>query len=196
MWQQVGFLADVFAEFKRHGLSIDLIGSAETNVTVSLDPSENLVNSDVLGALCGDLARVCRVKAIAPCAAITLVGRGMRGMLDRLAPLLAEFGRENVHMISQSSNNLNLTFVVDEALAAPMMPRLHELLVKAGAMRVEGDAVFGPTWESLYAPAATDGCGRSGARAERERCSSRKPHAAPTTRRYRDAARRVEELAR
>ena len=38
MWQQVGFLADVFERFKRHGLSVDLIGSSETNVTVSLDP--------------------------------------------------------------------------------------------------------------------------------------------------------------
>src|SRR5204863_465323 len=27
MWQQVGFLADVFHEFKRHGLAIDLIGA-------------------------------------------------------------------------------------------------------------------------------------------------------------------------
>src|SRR5690606_31290989 len=51
MWQQVGFLADVFEIFKRHGLSIDLIGSAETNVTVSLDPSDNLVSSDVLDRL-------------------------------------------------------------------------------------------------------------------------------------------------
>src|SRR3546814_10094878 len=44
MWQQVGFLADIFERFKRHGLSIDLIGSSETNVTVSLDPSDNLVH--------------------------------------------------------------------------------------------------------------------------------------------------------
>ena len=48
MWQQVGFLADVFERFKRHGLSVDLIGSSETNVTVSLDPSENLVTTNVL----------------------------------------------------------------------------------------------------------------------------------------------------
>ena len=46
MWQQVGFLADVFERFKRRGLSIDLIGSSEANVTVSLDPSDNLVNSE------------------------------------------------------------------------------------------------------------------------------------------------------
>ncbi len=67
MWQQVGFLADVFARFKKHGLSVDLIGSSETNVTVSLDPSENLVNTDVLAALSADLAEICRVKVIAPC---------------------------------------------------------------------------------------------------------------------------------
>jgi bifunctional diaminopimelate decarboxylase / aspartate kinase len=57
MWQQVGFLADVFGYFRQHGLSVDLIGSAETNVTVSLDPSENLLDAHTLEALCADLAR-------------------------------------------------------------------------------------------------------------------------------------------
>ncbi|HEY6893823.1 MAG TPA: bifunctional aspartate kinase/diaminopimelate decarboxylase, partial [Rhodanobacteraceae bacterium] len=149
MWQQVGFLADVFAEFKRHGLSIDLIGSAETNVTVSLDPTENLVNSDVLSALAADLAKLCRVKVIAPCAAITLVGRGMRSMLHRLSAVLAEFGALDVHLISQSSNNLNLTFVIDEALADELIPRLHALLIRADALRIEDGAVFGPSWRAL-----------------------------------------------
>ncbi|HET7843459.1 MAG TPA: bifunctional aspartate kinase/diaminopimelate decarboxylase, partial [Xanthomonadales bacterium] len=129
----------------------DLIGSAETNVTVSLDPSENLVSTDVLSALCGDLAKVCRVKVIGPCAAVTLVGRGMRSLLHKLAPVLAEFGQQNVHLISQSSNDLNLTFVVDEAVAQPLIPQLHELLVRAEAMRLEDERVFGPRWDVLYA---------------------------------------------
>jgi bifunctional diaminopimelate decarboxylase / aspartate kinase len=153
MWQQVGFLADVFAIFKQHGLSVDLIGSSETNVTVSLDPSDNLVSSNVLSALCGDLAGICRVKAIAPCAAITLVGRGMRSLLHRLSGVLASFGRERVHLISQSSNDLNLTFVVDEALADGMLPHLHELLVHSGAMPISESRVFGPSWKRLHAPA-------------------------------------------
>ncbi|MFT3791887.1 MAG: bifunctional aspartate kinase/diaminopimelate decarboxylase [Rudaea sp.] len=150
MWQQVGFLADVFEIFKRHGLSIDLVGTAETNVTVSLDPTENLVNTDVLSALCTDLAVICRVKVIAPCAAITLVGRGMRSMLHKFSPVLAEFGSLRVHLISQSSNNLNLTFVVDENVASNLVPQLHDLLIKAEAMRVEDAAVFGPSWMDMY----------------------------------------------
>ncbi len=149
MWQQVGFLADVFERFKRHGLSVDLIGSSEANVTVSLDPSDNLVNSDVLERLCADLAEVCRVKVIAPCASITLVGRGMRSLLHKLSDVLAAFGRERVHLISQSSNDLNLTFVVDESLIDGMLPRLHELLIQAQAMPVEDSLVFGPSWREL-----------------------------------------------
>ena len=155
MWQQVGFLADVFALFKKHGLSVDLIGSAETNVTVSLDPTENLLDSDVVAALAADLAKVCRVKVIAPCAAVTLVGRGMRSMLHRLSGVLAEFGRMRVHLISQSSNNLNLTFVVDEGTLDGLLPRLHELLIRAGALRTDDTTLFGPSWQSLYGKSGT-----------------------------------------
>ncbi len=155
MWQQVGFLADVFDAFRRHGLSVDLIGSAETNVTVSLDPTTNLVDSNVLEALCADLAKVCRVKVIAPCAAVTLVGRGMRSLLHKLAPVLAEFGRERVHLISQSSNDLNLTFVLDESALDGLVPRLHALLVKSGAMRLYDEQSFGASWTQLYTPTAS-----------------------------------------
>jgi len=149
MWQQVGFLADVFERFKRHGLSIDLIGSSETNVTVSLDPSENLVTTNVLEALSADLAEVCRVKVIAPCAAITLVGRGMRSLLHRLSDVWATFGQERVHLISQSSNDLNLTFVIDEADADGLIPQLHAELIRSGAMPVQDATVFGPSWREI-----------------------------------------------
>lgn len=149
MWQQVGFLADVFALFKKHGLSVDLIGSAETNVTVSLDPSENLVNTDVLNALSADLAQICKVKVIVPCAAITLVGRGMRSLLHKLSDVWATFGKERVHMISQSSNDLNLTFVIDEAAADGLLPILHEELIDSGALPVSKGEVFGARWREI-----------------------------------------------
>ncbi len=149
MWQQVGFLAEVFERFKKHGLSVDLIGSSEANVTVSLDPSDNLVNSNVLDALCADLSEVCRVKVIAPCSAITLVGRGMRSLLYKLTDVWSEFGRERVHLLSQSSNDLNLTFVVDEGFAEDLMATLHALLIASGAMPVDEVQVFGPSWNQI-----------------------------------------------
>jgi bifunctional diaminopimelate decarboxylase / aspartate kinase len=149
MWQQVGFLADIFERFRRHGMSVDMIGSSETNVTVSLDPGENLVSGNALEKLAADLAEVCRVKVIVPCAAITLVGRGMRSLLHRLSDIWATFGRERVHLISQSSNDLNLTFVIDEADADGLVPQLHAELVRSGAMPVHDTAVFGPSWREI-----------------------------------------------
>lgn len=149
MWQQVGFLASVFEIFRRHGLSVDLIGAAETNVTVSLDPTENLLDPGVVEALCRDLAAVCRVKVIAPCTAISLVGRGIRSLMHRLSELMRLIGERRVHLVSQSSNDLNLTFVVDEADAGDLVPRLHELLLRFGLLEDDG-AVFGPSWTSLY----------------------------------------------
>jgi len=149
MWQSVGFLAEIFARFRTHGLSVDLIGSSETNVTVSLDPSENLVNTDVLARLSEDLAQICRVKVIAPCSAITLVGRGMRSLMHRLSKVLAIFGNERVHLLSQSSNDLNLTFVIDEADADGLLPVLHAALIDSGAMPVFEVDVFGPSWQDI-----------------------------------------------
>lgn len=149
MWQQVGFLADVFAAFKRHGLSVDLIGSSETNVTVSLDPSDNLLDARTLHSLCTDLALVCKVKVIAPCAAVTLVGRGMRQLMHRLHAVFAEVGSARVHLLTQSANDLNLTFVIDESALTPLLPRLHEALLASGLLCGEDPAVLGPSWTEL-----------------------------------------------
>src|SRR5690606_26167405 len=142
-------LADIFECFRRHGLSVDLIGSSETNVTVSLDPSENLVSTDVLARLSEDLAQSCRLKVIAPCAAITLVGRGMRSLLHKLSDVWATFDRERVHLISQSSNDLNLTFVIDEADAEGLMQEIHDELIASGAMPARDTDVCGPRWREI-----------------------------------------------
>ncbi|WP_374012126.1 bifunctional aspartate kinase/diaminopimelate decarboxylase [Pseudoxanthomonas koreensis] len=149
MWQQVGYLADVFELFRKHALSVDLIGTSQTNVTVSLDPSENLLSQDVLSALAADLEKIGRVKVIVPCAAITLVGRGMRSLLHMLPEVFSNFGHERVHMISQSSNDLNLTFVIDEADAEGLLPQLHAALIDSGAMPAQETEVFGPRWREI-----------------------------------------------
>jgi hypothetical protein len=107
------------------------------------------VTTNVLERLSADLSEVCRVKVIAPCAAITLVGRGMRSLLHKLSDVWATFGQERVHLISQSSNDLNLTFVIDEADAEGMLPQLHAELIRGGAMPVQAATVFGPSWKDI-----------------------------------------------
>jgi diaminopimelate decarboxylase/aspartate kinase len=146
MWQQVGFLADAFAVFKEHGLSIDLVSTSETNVTVSLDPAANTLTPAAMDALVVDLAKLCRVEVIGPCAAVSLVGRRIRGILHKLGDALELFEEQKVHLVTQAANDLNITFVVDEDQGDRLVSRLHEITIHNSP-----DArILGPTWEELY----------------------------------------------
>ena len=146
MWHQVGFLADVFQEFKRHGLSVDLVSTSETNVTVSLDPQVNTLDGEALARLQRELARLCRAEIIGPCASVSLVGRNIRSILHQLGPALELFAEQRIYLVSQAANDLNLTFVVDESQGDRLVEGLHHLLVEP----VRDDAVLGPSWQQLF----------------------------------------------
>lgn len=145
MWQEVGFLAEVFACFARHGLSIDAVSTSETNVTVSLDPGANALEPAVMKSLLAELAGRCEARVIAPAASLSLVGRGIRAILHELGPVLEFFEELTVHMLTQSASDLNLTFFVDEEESDRLVRELHALLFGNAAE----SAVLGPTWSEL-----------------------------------------------
>lgn len=146
MWQRVGFLAEAFATFARHGLSIDQVSTSETNVTVSLDPGANVIEEAALAAVSRDLEPLCEPRVISPTAALSLVGRGIRGILHELSPVLEVFEEMKVHLVTQAANDLNLTFVVDEDQSDRLVKQLHALLFGHQAE----NAVFGPTWAEMF----------------------------------------------
>jgi diaminopimelate decarboxylase/aspartate kinase len=149
MWHSVGFLADAFQVFKEHGLSIDLVSTSETSVTVSLDPAANTLDKATVDALLGDLAKLCRVQVIGPCAAVSLVGRNIRAILHRLGDALELFEEQKIYLVTQAANDLNITFVIDEAQGDRLVGRLHEIAIR----KMTADRVLGPTWEELYGAA-------------------------------------------
>jgi diaminopimelate decarboxylase/aspartate kinase len=148
MWHQVGFLADAFQVFKDHGLSVDLVSTSETNVTVSLDPAANALDPAIIEGLVRDLSGLCRAHVIGPCAALSLVGRNIRGILHDLGEAFELFEEQKIYLVSQAANDLNFTFVIDEAQADRLVQQLHDLLIRPSG----ADRIWGPTWEQLYAP--------------------------------------------
>ncbi|MGB0514500.1 MAG: aspartate kinase, partial [Wenzhouxiangellaceae bacterium] len=115
MWQQVGFLADVFGVFRDHGLSIDLVSTSESNVTLTLDPGVNPIDEATLSRLAAELGRHAQVDINTECATVSLVGLGIRTILHRLGPALEVFEQRRIFQVSQAANDLNFTVVVDEA---------------------------------------------------------------------------------
>ena len=130
MWQQVGFLADVFTTFKSYGFSVDLLSSSESNITLSLDSSAKLRDRASLDALMEALNVFCRAKVIEPCSAVSLIGHHIRTVLPQLGSALEVFDDQQVHLMSLASNDLNLTFVVDESKADKLCQKLHSMLIE------------------------------------------------------------------
>ncbi len=151
MWHQVGFLADAFQIFKQQGLSVDLISTSETNVTVSLDPTANTLDAAAVDRLSQALSALCGVNILGPCASLSLLGSNIRGILPELGSAFELFQDRKIHLVSQAANDLNFTFVIDEAEGDRLVQQLHERLIQ----RIGSDGVLGPTWAELFAvPAA------------------------------------------
>ncbi len=152
MWHQVGFLADAFQIFKQQGLSVDLISTSETNVTVSLDPTANTLDAAAVDRLSHALSALCGVNILGPCASLSLLGSNIRGILPELGSAFELFQDRKIHLVSQAANDLNFTFVIDEAEGDRLVQQLHERLIQ----RIGSDGVLGPTWAELFAvPAAS-----------------------------------------
>ena len=147
MWHEVGFLAKAFAAFSDNGVSVDLVSTSETNVTVSIDTSDGMLSDDVEESLVDDLEKLCRVRVISNCSAVSLVGRKIRTIIPRLAPALEVFEEERIHLMSQAANDLNLSFVVDKQQGPRLVGKLHATIIrKKGA-----STVFGSSWDRLFA---------------------------------------------
>jgi len=130
MWQKIGFLADVFAAFKKYGYSVDLIATSESNITLSLDNNDLLPNRNNLEYLLAELNVFCKARIIEPCSAVSLVGHDIRRVLPQLGSTLELFDNKQVHLMSLASNDLNLTFVVDESQSQKLCQDLHALLIE------------------------------------------------------------------
>ncbi len=146
MWHEVGFLADAFQIFKRHGLSVDLVSTSETNVTVSLDPAANSLDQAQIERLERELSALCRVQVLGPCASVSLVGRNIRAILHQLGDAFELFAEQRVYLLSQAANDLNFSFIVDEEQGERLVNELHERLIRP----VRAGSILGPTWEQLF----------------------------------------------
>lgn len=145
MWQEVGFFAQATQVLANAGLSLDLVSTSESNITLSLDASANLLDEALLERVIAELSAFCRVEVIRPCAAVSLVGNRIRGMLHRLGPALEAFEEHRIHMVSQAASDLNLTVVVDQDQAERLVRTLHAELIGG----VDDDHVLGPSQEEL-----------------------------------------------
>ena len=145
MWQEVGFLSGAFEVFKRHGLSIDLVSTSQSNVTVSLDPGLNAHFQDIRAEFVEELSQICKVDIIESTSTVSLMGRRIRTILHQLGSAFEVFQEQKVYLVSQAANDLNFTFVVASEQATRLVRQLHEEVISHSGNQQS----FGPTWREL-----------------------------------------------
>jgi diaminopimelate decarboxylase/aspartate kinase len=145
MWGAHGFLAQVFAHFEALGISVDLVGTSQSALSVTVDKLPGGVDGEVFAQLLRRLEPMGRVRVIHPCAVVSIVGREIRALLHELGSAFEAFQAKPVHLVSDSSENLNLSFVVDESDAPALVAKVHGRLCSAQG----GEPRLGPTWEAL-----------------------------------------------
>lgn len=145
MWREVGYLAKLFNIFKEFNISIDLISTSETNITLSLDKTGNYNNPQIIQNLLGQLKNFGEVTYFPSCVSIGLVGKKIRSILHKLTPVFKLLEEKNIHMVTQASNDLNLTIVMESGQASRILPLLHHHLFPDDLF----DENFGPTWKDI-----------------------------------------------
>jgi len=152
MWGAPGFLARVFKPFADLGISVDLVATSQSAVSVTLDEIPGGVDGESFAALLERLRALGDVEVVHPSAVVSIVGRRIRTVLHELGPAFAAFREHEVHLVSESSEDLNLSFVVSEDKAQRLLAELHARLLP----RQGSDGLFGPSWEVLSSRASGD----------------------------------------
>ena len=148
MWQRVGFLADVFAKFKKYNISVDFVTTSEANITITFDSTANIDN-DILNKLVNDLRSMnCRVEIIGPCAAVSLIGKNIRAFLPRLSSGLKYFSGQKIHSVALAASDVNLTFLLDQNNSnEQLIKELHDwVFIK----QASDSHYIGPSWSELF----------------------------------------------
>jgi aspartate kinase len=114
-----GFLRALFEVFDRHRTAVDVVTTSEVSVSLSID------DASALPTLIPDLEQLGTVEVEESRTIISVVGEGLRttpGIASRVFSVISDI---NVSMISVGASSVNLTFMVDEALAPEAIRRLH-----------------------------------------------------------------------
>lgn len=120
MLMAYGFMATIFDIFNRHQTPVDLVSTSEVSVSITIDNMEKL--TDIIR----ELNRFAQVEVQHNKAIVSLVGEQMRQTAGMPARIFGALRDVDIHLISQGASEINISFVIDEAMLPPVINRLHQ----------------------------------------------------------------------
>jgi aspartate kinase len=124
MLNHSGFLAKLFDVFRRHGVSVDLIATAEVSVSLTVEADAPLA------ALMADLSAFATAVAVEDRAIIAVVGERIKQTPGVAGRVFTALGDINIELISMGANEINLSLVVPQVAVVEALRRLHRALIE------------------------------------------------------------------
>ena len=127
MWNNYGFLHDIFGTFSSYKIDINIIITSQFSVRVTTDDC----NLSKLYNVARELERKYMVKLNRNCNIVSIVGYNIstNAKISKAQEIVKKMGEDDVHIIHYSSNNLTLSYVVNSEIAGELTQMLHDCLV-------------------------------------------------------------------
>jgi diaminopimelate decarboxylase/aspartate kinase len=108
-----------------------LLFSERYSITLTLDHIPGGIESEQFAELTRRLGQLGSVDVQNPVSVVSIVGRHLRTVLHQLGGCLDAFENEEVLLLSESSEDLNLSFVVRQGAADSITSALHARLLES-----------------------------------------------------------------
>jgi len=120
MLGQSGFLARVFSEFAKNGISVDMIATSEVSVSLTLDAQMDI------SAVNRELSEYAEVEVKTGKAIVTIIGDVCRSseILHEAFGICRKLDIQ-VQMVSQGASKVNISFIVNDKEAEAIVKELH-----------------------------------------------------------------------
>jgi aspartate kinase len=120
MLGQPGFLARLFSEFAKNGISIDMVATSEVSVSLTLDAEKDLA------PVTRELSEYAGVEVRTGKAIVTIIGDVQRSseILKDAFGLCTKMGIP-VQMVSHGASKVNISFIINDGEADPLVTGLH-----------------------------------------------------------------------
>merc|ERR1719265_43792 len=152
LWGDTAFLGKVFSSIGELGVATDLVAVSQYTVSLVLDYIPGGVEGEAFARLTSQLSEMGKVNIKSEVAIVSVVGENLRGALPELGQALENLRSNDVYMMSQSSEDLSISFVVDEDKVSAVAQGVHNILLCGSSESFEcvlDDAVFGQSWDEL-----------------------------------------------
>jgi aspartate kinase len=120
MLGQPGFLARLFSEFSKNGISIDMVATSEVSVSLTLDAEKDLAG------VIRELSEYAGVEVKTGKAIVTIIGDVKRSseILKEAFGLCTKMGIR-VQMVSHGASKVNISFIINDGEADSLVTELH-----------------------------------------------------------------------